>query len=134
MLKLTATTASKVGFDVREVASSTWAEGALEVCERSRRLGDDGHERRRLCLEAGLSFDVTTSVTAGIRSFALVDRGSASALSVGSSESKTSVARPQLVVTYTPAPRLRTVWQRAARRRVTTTWSGSGWRTSRSPT
>jgi hypothetical protein len=103
-LKLTATMASKVGFDVRDVASSAWAEGTLEYANAPAVSGTMGVGPGAFASKQVLSFDVTSSITSGIRSFALVDRGSTSMLSVGSSESKTPATRPRLVVAYAPAP------------------------------
>jgi hypothetical protein len=104
VLKLTTTTASAAGFDVRRVASSSWTEGALEYSNEPAVSRTMGVRSGAFAARRVLSLDVTASVAAGFRSFALVNRGSATALSIGSSESKRAVARPKLVVTYSSAP------------------------------
>ena len=98
ILELTTTTASTAGFDIRRVARSGWTEGALEYSNAPAVSGRMGVRVGAFASKQALSFDVTSSVAAGVRSFALVDHGSATALSVGSSERKTVAARPRLVV------------------------------------
>ena len=102
VLKLTATSAGKAGFGVREVADSSWSESSLEYANAPDFSRPIGVGAPRFAARKVLSLDVTRSVQAGIRSFALVPRGSSTALSVGSSENRTLTARPRLVVTHAP--------------------------------
>ena len=102
VLRLTATSSSTAGFDVREVADSSWSESTLTYANAPAYSSSIGASVGKFASKQVLSFDVTPSVQAGIRSFALVDHGSATTLSVGSSENHTASYRPQLVVTYTP--------------------------------
>ena len=103
VLKLTATSASKVGFGVREVADSSWSEGRLRYANAPVLSGPIGVSSGAFAPKQVISVDVTESVRAGIRSFALVSRGSSPALSVGSSENGKLAVRPRLVVTHAPA-------------------------------
>ncbi len=105
VLKLTATSASKVGFGVREVADSSWSESRLRFANAPDFSGSIGVSAGAFASKQVISLDVTASVKAGIRSFALVDRGSSTALSVGSSENRRLAVRPRLVVTHTPPSR-----------------------------
>jgi hypothetical protein len=102
VLELTATSASKVGFGVREVADSSWSESRLTYAKAPVISGSIGVSVGAFAAKQVLSLDLTASVKAGIRSFALVGRGSSTALSVGSSENRKLAARPRLIVTHTP--------------------------------
>jgi len=103
VLKLTATSSSGAGFDVRKVAESSWREKTLTYASAPAFSGPIGVGTRAFKPKQHLSLDVTASVKAGIRSFALVDHGSSTALSVASSENRSASFRPRLVVTYTPS-------------------------------
>jgi hypothetical protein len=101
-LRLTATSPSTAGFSVRKVANSSWTEKALTYAHAPAFSKTTVAAAGAFASKQVLSLDVTASVKAGIRSFALVDRGSSAALSVASSENRTVSSRPRLVVTYTP--------------------------------
>ena len=105
VLRLTATSASDVGFGVREVASSSWSEKTLRYANAPSFSAPIGVGVGRFTKKQVISLDVTASVRAGIRSFALVARRSSAALSVASAENRKTDARPRLVVTYTPTDR-----------------------------
>ncbi len=102
VLRLTATAKSTVGFDVREVSDTTWSEGSLTYNNSPAFSPSIGVGSGPFAAKQTLSLDVTASVQAGIRSFALVDAGSATAFALGSSENHTLAFRPKLAVTYTP--------------------------------
>jgi hypothetical protein len=103
VLQLTATSASRAGLDVREVADSSWRESTLRYANAPRFSGPIGVRAGALTPGKVVSLDVTASVQAGIGSFALVDRRGAAPLSLASSESRRPNSRPRLVVTTAPA-------------------------------
>jgi len=102
VLRLTATSASKVGFGVREVANASWSESTLRYTNAPGFSAPIGVRVGRFAPKQVISLDVTASVRAGVGSFALIDRRSSAALSVASSENRRPAVRPRLVVTHTP--------------------------------
>jgi len=102
VLRLTATSASEVGFSVREVSDSSWSERTLRYANAPVFSAPTGVRVGKFASKQVISLDVTASVKAGIGSFALLDRRSSAALSVASSENRRPAARPRLVVTHTP--------------------------------
>jgi len=102
VLKLTPTAKSTVGFDLRDVTDASWSEGTLTYANAPGFSGSTDRASGPFASKQVLSIDVTASVQAGVRSFALVDLGSATAFALASSENHTVAYRPKLVVTYTP--------------------------------
>ena len=101
VLQLTATSRSTIGFDLREVADTSWSENAITYATAppvASSVGSSGP----FASKQVLSLNVTQSIQAGVRSFGLVDLGSTTAFALGSSENHTLAFRPKLVVTYTP--------------------------------
>ena len=102
VLRLTPTSASALGIDVREVPDATWSERTLVYAKQpalGRRIARSG----ALTANHAIAIDVTTSVRGGMRSFALVPRPGAAELTLAASQSARAAARPRLLVTYTPA-------------------------------
>ena len=89
-------------YGLGEVTDSPWSEGSLRYATAPALSGPIGVNSGPLDPRQVISLDVTRSVNADIRSFALVGRRGAEVLAVGSSESARLGSNPRLVVTFTP--------------------------------
>ena len=92
-------------FDVRGVGSSTWTERAVTYATAPAVGKSIAHSPAALRSGVAVSFDVTSAIRSGLRSFALSNLGSSSTILINSSEATTTSRRPTLILTIsTPTP------------------------------
>jgi hypothetical protein len=104
VLKLTPANTVSAGFDLRAVGSSTWTEGTVTYATAPAIGKDIAHSPSHLSSGVAVSFDVTSTIKSGLRSFALINLGSSSTILINSSEASLASRRPELILTLTTPP------------------------------
>ena len=109
MLRLTPAANVNAAFDLRGVGSTTWTERGVTYATAPAVGKSIAHSPAALRSGVALSFDVTSAIRSGLRSFALSNLGSSSTILINSSEATTTSRRPTLILTISTPTAARSV-------------------------
>ncbi len=104
-LRLTPAASVNAAFDLRGVGSSAWTERSVTYATAPAVGKSIAHSSAALRSGVPVSFNVTSAIRSGLRSFALTNLGSTSTIQINSSEATTTSRRPTLILTISaPTP------------------------------